>query len=67
LGLPFIPSHTNFVLFEVPRDASEIRADLSEQGIQVRSFRIQQKDWIRVSIGTPAEMQGFASALAGVI
>ncbi len=67
LGLTFIPSHTNFVLFEVPRDAREIQVDLAEKDVLVRPFQIQEKNWIRVSIGTQDEMRIFTAALAGLI
>jgi len=67
LDLTFIPSHTNFVLFEVSRDAREMQAELAEQGVLVRPFQIKEKNWIRVSIGTQDDMQAFVSALRSVI
>jgi histidinol-phosphate aminotransferase len=67
LGLAYIPSHTNFVLFEVPRDAREIQAQLEDRGVLVRPFKIKQKNWIRVSIGTRKEMETFVSTLHSVI
>ena len=67
LDLTFIPSHANFVLFQVPRDARETQAELAERGVLVRPFQIKEKNWIRVSIGTQDDMQAFVSALRGVI
>jgi histidinol-phosphate aminotransferase len=67
LGLAYIPSHTNFVLFEVPREAREIQAELEERGVLVRPFGIKDKSWIRVSIGTQEEMEAFVSTLHIVI
>lgn len=67
LDLTFIPSHTNFVLFQVPRDARETQAKLAERGVLVRPFQIKEKNWIRVSIGTQDDMQAFVSALQGAV
>jgi histidinol-phosphate aminotransferase len=66
LNLAYIPSHTNFVLFEVPRDARETQSELEKRRILVRPFKIKERNWIRVSIGTPDEMREFLSALSGV-
>jgi histidinol-phosphate aminotransferase len=67
LGLAYIPSQTNFVLFEVLTDAREAQARLAERDVLVRSFKIRAKNWIRVSIGTQDEMQAFVSALQSTI
>lgn len=67
LGLAYLPSHTNFVLFEVPRNAREMQAELGDRGVLVRPFKIKQKEWIRVSIGTREEMEAFVSTLRSII
>lgn len=64
LGLFYIPSHTNFVLFNTDRNASELTKKMEQQKILVRPFGIHDKQWIRVSCGTQKEIQTFVSTLA---
>ena len=64
LGLSYVPSHTNFVFFNVDQDAAELVAKLEAQNILVRSFLMHDKQWIRVSLGTKDELQTFISSLA---
>jgi histidinol-phosphate aminotransferase len=63
LGLYYIPSHTNFVLFKVDQDAAELAAKLEAQNIRIRPFRMHDKQWIRVSMGTKDELEIFVAAL----
>jgi len=63
LGYPCLPSRANFSLFEVKRNSREMAADLEKHGILVRPFDFAGKSWLRVSIGTEAEIQVFISAL----
>jgi len=63
LGLFYIPSHTNFVLFEVNQNAQELAKKLELQKILVRPFRFQERQWIRVSCGTKQELQTLISSL----
>lgn len=64
LGLRFIPSVTSFVLFEPPATLKKpIWDTLKEEGILVRSFKVGEADWCRVSMGTVQEMALFAEAL----
>lgn len=67
LGLFCIPSHTNFVLFKVDQDASELTKKLEAQKILVRPFGLNNKQWIRVSCGTKQELQTFISSLAELV
>jgi histidinol-phosphate aminotransferase len=67
LGLACIPSHTNFVLFQIDQDARELAKKLEESKILVRPFGFHDKQWIRVSCGTKQELQTFVSALAALI
>ena len=64
LGIFYIPSHTNFVLFKVAQDASELTKKMEQQKILVRPFGLHDKQWIRVSCGTKQELQTFISSLA---
>ena len=56
MGVKYIPSQTNFVMFEVP-DAPTMIKRLREAGILVRSLKSYGLDnWIRVSIGKSQDM-----------
>ncbi len=65
LGFEVLPSAANFVFARHPqRDAAELAARLREQGVIVRHFkqaRIAQ--FLRISIGTPAQNQALLDAL----
>ncbi len=66
LGLDFIPSHTNFVMFDTGGNAAGIASELSALGYQVRTgWGMPQH--IRVSTGLLEEMQGFLDALASIL
>lgn len=66
MGYTYIPSHTNFVLFEVKRPAEDVSQELKRQNILVRPFQFWGRQWIRVSLGTLKDMQTFASTLANL-
>lgn len=66
-GLACIPSHTNFVLFEIDRDARALAKKLEEMKILVRPFGFHGSQWIRVSCGTKEELKTFVSALATLL
>ncbi len=66
LGLAFIPSETNFMMFDTGTDAGTVAAQLSALGYQVRTgWGMPQH--IRVSTGLLPEMQGFLDALASIL
>lgn len=69
LGFVFADSKTNFVFATHPaKDAVEIMQKLRERGIIVRHFskpRINQ--YLRISIGTDAEMDALIKALAEIL
>ena len=55
LGLPFVPSSANFVLVQVG-DGGRVFAELQRRGVITRpmgSYGLPQ--WLRISVGTPAE------------
>lgn len=64
LGLFYVPSHTNFVLFKVKQDSREMFKEFEARNILIRPFEFNGDYWIRVSLGTIEEMQTFASALS---
>ncbi len=63
LGLQFVPSQANFVLVKVG-DGDALFADLMKKGVIVRAMRgYKLPEWIRVSVGTPAENERFVKEL----
>jgi len=63
LGLRFLPSRGNFVLFEA-RDANAVFQSLLRQGVIVRPVaNYNLPTWLRVTIGTPPENERFLAAL----
>ena len=63
LSLEYIPSHTNFILFNI----GKIGADFSQK-MQAKNIFVQYREhfggkWCRVSMGTIDEMQTFCAAL----
>lgn len=70
-GLEPLPSATNFVTIDCGGDgalAQRVVADLVTQGIFVRMpFAAPQNRCIRISCGTPADLDAFAAALPGAL
>jgi histidinol-phosphate aminotransferase len=63
LGLPFVPSHGNFVLVKVG-PAARVYQELLKRGVIVRpvgNYGLPQ--WLRVSVGLPQENDKFLRAL----
>jgi histidinol-phosphate aminotransferase len=67
LGLACIPSHTNFILFQVDQNARELSKTLEGMNILVRPFGFHDRQWIRVSCGTREELRSFAVFFAELI
>jgi histidinol-phosphate aminotransferase len=65
LGFEVLPSAANFVFTRHPQyDAAELAAKLRKQGIIVRHFNKRRIDqFLRITIGTPAENQQLLSVL----
>lgn len=67
LGLRFIPSHANFVLVQVGA-GKQVNAQLQKEGVIVRPMDgYGLPEWIRVTVGTPAQNSRFVSTLASVV
>ena len=64
-GLAAADSDANFVLFGRFGDRRAIWQGLLDRGVLVRE--VGPPDWLRVTIGTPAEMAAFRAALDGVM
>ena len=63
LKLPYIPSHGNFVFHYTGMPVGEFQDFMRERRLFVgRSFP-PYEDWVRISIGLPAEMQVYERAL----
>lgn len=59
----YLPSQANFVIFEIPVDGQEFQKKIGDKGIFIRTFKFWDKNWCRVSMGKPEEMDLFYSAL----
>ncbi|QFU76066.1 histidinol-phosphate transaminase [Halioglobus maricola] len=69
LGFEVLPSSANFVFARHPgRDAAEIFAELRQRGVIVRYFdKPLISQYLRISIGTDAEMDELLSVLEDVL
>jgi histidinol-phosphate aminotransferase len=66
-NIPVVPSHANFIMLNV-KNAHGVFLDLQKRGVIVRSMKSYGlPEWIRVTIGTPAEMEKFEQALLAVL
>ncbi len=67
LGLEFVPSHANFVLARVG-DGARVFAELQKRGVITRPMASYSlPEWLRISIGTPAENARCVAALRDVL
>ncbi|PIB34324.1 histidinol phosphate aminotransferase [Reichenbachiella sp. 5M10] len=67
LGYKYIPSSTSFVIFPIEMDGKVFLEKMINTGVAVRSFKIMDKTWCRVSIGTMDEMKIFIQSLKQVL
>ncbi|NCD72134.1 pyridoxal phosphate-dependent aminotransferase [Mucilaginibacter agri] len=61
-GYNYIPSSTNFVMFEIKMDGARFANEMANRGVSIRHWEFNNKNWCRVSIGRMDEMQAFADA-----
>ncbi len=61
-GYDYIPSSTNFVMFQLKMDGQKFASEMMKRSVGVRFWKFNDKDWCRVSIGRMDEMQAFADA-----
>jgi len=67
LGLEFVKSHANFVLVRVG-DGQQVFRELQRRGVIVRPMASYGlSEWLRVSVGTPAENHRFVNELKEVL
>ena len=68
MGLDYVRTYTNFILIRVPGQASDVCRGLLHKGVIVRDMRAWGiENYIRVTIGTPAENKRFLKALSSVL
>ncbi len=68
LGCQPYDSHTNFMLINTFRDASEVYEFMLHKGVIIRSMAAYGfPEYIRITIGTPEENQRFLSAFSQVL
>ena len=67
LGVEAFPSEANFVLFRTPRPTEQVWQDLLDRGVLVRDFGRVMPGCLRVTAGTPEEVDLFLSALEEVL
>jgi len=66
-GWEFVPSHANFVLVKVG-DGDRVFSELLKQGIIIRAMRgYKLPEWVRISIGTPAQNERCLEALDQIV
>lgn len=67
LNLPFVPSAANFILVRVG-DGQRVFGELQKRGVIVRPMGgYQLPEWIRISVGTPAENERCLKALREIV
>jgi len=66
LGIPYIKSQGNFVLFAAGDRSVEIRDTLRERGILVRDRSYELAGCVRVTVGTREQMRKFLTELEAV-
>ena len=67
LGLEFVPTPTNFIMIKVG-DGQRVFGELQKRGVIVRPMGgYQLPEFIRISIGTPAENQRCLAALRAIV
>lgn len=67
MGMKYIPSSTNFVMFPINMPGNTLVSRLKEKGVLVRTWEFKNQHWCRVSIGLKEEMEIFNQALRQVV
>lgn len=66
-GRRFIPPEANFVMIEAGRDVAPLIEAFKAKKILVGRRFPSMPTWLRVSVGTPAEMAAFVAALREIV
>jgi len=64
LGITYVPTEANFILFETKLDSRELYASLLKKGVIIRPMGPQR---LRVTIGLPEENKRFAAELEAAL
>lgn len=67
LNLAYIPSHTNFILFNIDKIKGNFAEQMKSKNIEVQYREHYGGKWCRVSMGTVEEMQLFTNALKHIV
>ena len=63
VGLPYTPSHANFILFDTGGSVREFSIAMRKKNMLVGRSYAPYRTWCRVSMGTVEQMEVFAEAL----
>jgi histidinol-phosphate aminotransferase len=67
LGYRYIPSHANFMMIDLRRDARPVISALRTRGVEVGRLFPALPNFLRVTIGTASEMKTFLSAFREIM
>jgi len=68
LGLSYIPSQANFVMVDIKKDSAQAFSDLMKKGYIIRpGVAFGMPTFLRISLGTMVQMQGFVAALQTIL
>jgi histidinol-phosphate aminotransferase len=67
MGADAFDSDANFVLFRPPKPAADVWSGLLERGVLIRDLTAVVPECLRVTAGTPAEIDRFLEALEEVL
>jgi histidinol-phosphate aminotransferase len=67
LGFKFIPSQANFLMIDLRREVKPIIAAMRERRVEVGRAFPAMPDFMRVTIGTTAQMETFVSTFRAVM
>ena len=63
----YIPSHANFVMIDVGGDVAPVIRSFRERNVHVGRKFPSMPNWLRISIGTPEEMNVFVAGLRAIV
>ncbi len=67
LNLEYIPSSTNFILFNIDKIKEKFNPGMRKKNIHLRFRDAYDGKWCRVTMGTPEEIQSFINALKEIV
>jgi histidinol-phosphate aminotransferase len=67
LGYKYIPSHANFMMIDLRREAKPVIAALEKRSVEVGRLFPALPNFLRVTIGTRPQMESFLSAFREVM